>query len=347
VACACALVFSLDLSLTLARLQPGGSGAGPNVFASADAAARALQEANTTVLEEATTSTEGPTTTTEPPTTTTTVPPIPARPASWTLGPYQGVGVWIDVYDWTSEMTSGNPRVGVADIDRMADLGIQTVYIQTSHRRSASDVMEPERLLPMIDQAHARGMSVVGWYLPMLEDVDLDLRRLVAAASLPIDGVGVDIESLSVANADERNARLLQLSTALRQSIGEAAMSAIVQSPVVMQVVNPGFWPRFPWVEVGQLYDVIQPMSYWTERKPDWRSGERVSSEDIDRIRASTGRPDMPVHLVGGIANGVSDLDLNGMIAAIQSRNILGGSLYDWSTSQPFQWDLLRILRAG
>jgi hypothetical protein len=344
VACACAVVLALDLTVALSGLGPDGGRRPTSVVASAKAAG-AAQELD--AAAPATPTAPEPTTTTQPPTTTTTVPPVPARPEPWTLGPYQGVGAWIDVYDWTAEMTGGRPRVGVADIDRMADLGIQTVYIQTSHRRSASDVMEPEALLPMIDRAHERGMSVVGWYLPMFEDVDLDLRRLTAAASLPVDGVGVDIESLSVRDAGERNARLLQLSTALRAALGTKVISAIVQSPVVMQVVNPGFWPGFPWVEIGQLYDVVQPMSYWTERKPDWRSGERVSVEDIDRIRASTGRPDMPVHLVGGIANGVSDLDLNGMIAAIRSRGILGGSLYDWSTSQPFQWDLLRILRTG
>jgi hypothetical protein len=207
--------------------------------------------------------------------------------------------------------------------------------------------MEPDRLLPMIDRAHARGMAVVAWYLPMFENLSLDLQRLVAAARLPVDGLGVDIESLSIRNAADRSARLVDLSRALRDTLGPRAISAIVQSPVVMQVVNPGYWPGFPWAEIGQLYDVVQPMSYWTERKPDWRSGERVASEDIDRIRASTGRPDMPVHLVGGIASGVSDLDLYGMIQAIQSRGILGGSLYDWNTSSAFQWDLLKVLRVG
>jgi hypothetical protein len=245
-------------------------------------------------------------------------------------------------------MTGGNPRVGMGDVDRMADLGIQTLYIQTSHRRSASDVMEWDRLQTIIDRAHERGMSVVAWYLPMLEDVGLDLRRLAAAASLPVDGVGVDIESLAVKDVAERNRRLVELSTALRQTIGtDAVMSAIVQSPVVMQVVNPRYWPDFPWVEMGQLYDVIQPMSYWSERKPEWRSGARVSAEDIDRIRISTGRPDMPVHVVGGIANLVSDVDLLGMVDAIRSRGVLGGSLYDWSTSQAVQWDLLKVLRIG
>jgi hypothetical protein len=173
----------------------------------------------------------------------------------------------------------------------------------------------------------------------------VDLRRLVMAASLPVDGVGVDIESLAVADPAERSRRLVELSTALRNAIGTKAMSAIVQSPVVMQVVNPGYWPTFPWPELGGLYDVIVPMSYWSERKPEWRSGQRVTQEDIDRIRASTGRPDMPVHVAGGIAHLVTLDDVSGMIAAVQAHGAMGASLYDWNTSQPAQWDLLRALR--
>ena len=96
----------------------------------------------------------------------------------------------------------------MAQIDQMADLGIQTVYIQTAHRRSPADVLEPELLLPMIERAHARGMAVVAWYLPELVDTTYDLHKLLAAASLPVDGLGVDIESRAVGDPAERTRRL-------------------------------------------------------------------------------------------------------------------------------------------
>jgi hypothetical protein len=343
VACATVLVLAIDLVVLVARL---GDGAASPVAATGVAAA--VPFATTT-----TTAPPPPPPTTVPPTTTTTEPPRPAwydpaRPFAWTVQPYQGLGVWIDVYDWTMEITGGNPRVGPDTIDQMADQGIQTIYLQTSHRRSASDVMEPDRLLPMIDRAHARGMHVVAWYLPMLEDVHLDLRRLVAAADLPVDGVGVDIESLAVGDVAERNRRLLELSTALRNAVGDKAISAITPDLVVQQVINPGFWPAFPWVEIGATYDVVVPMAYWSVRaQPEWRSGARYVAENIDRARAATGRPDLPVHVAGGIADGVTLEDLTGMVDAIATRGALGGSLYDWATSNPTQWELLRALRVG
>jgi hypothetical protein len=339
---ACALVVVADARIAVDRL-----GTEPEHLHAALRAAAASSAVSAESAEPAPTTTTPAPTTTVPPTTTTTIGNRMTSSGPWSLGPYRGTGVWIDVYDWTAALTNGSPSIGLDDIDRMADLGIQTVYIQTAHRRLDADVVEPDRLLPLIQRAHERGMAVVAWYLPMLEDVGLDLRRLVAASNLPVDGLGVDIESLAIADPAERTRRLLELSNGLRQAVGTKALSAIVQSPVVMQVVNPGFWPTFPWPEIGQLYDVVQPMSYWSERKPEWRSGERVALEDIDRIRASTGRPDMPINVAGGIANTVTLEDVAGMVRAVQSRGVLGASLYDWSTSQPAQWDLLRVLRLG
>lgn len=293
-----------------------------------------------------------------PPTTRPPAPPGTAAPVTtaarattrtgaWTLGPLRGLGAWVDVYDWTDEFTGGRPKVTLPDIDGMAEAGVQTVFIQSTHRNSAADVIEPDRLRALIDRAHARGMAVVAWHLPTLEDVPDDLRRLVAASQLPVDGLGVDIEWRSVTDVAERNRRLLELSTSLRRALGSRALTAITPSAVQIQVINPNFWPGFPWAELARTYDAIVPMSYWSFRTGEWKSGERYAGEDIDRIRASTGRPDMPIHVVGGIADGVTVDELQGMARAITNRGALGGSLYDWSTSQPAQWNALRPLRVG
>jgi hypothetical protein len=114
---------------------------------------------------------------------------------------------------------------------------------------------------------------------------------------------------------------------------------------VQIQVVNPRFWPDFPWPTLGHLYDVIAPMSYWSDRRGEWRSGALLTAADVDRIRYSTGRPDMPVHFIGGIANSITLQDVVGMVSSLVPRRILGASLYDWSTSQAGEWNLLAGLR--
>ena len=277
----------------------------------------------------------------------TTQPAAPPSSGPWSLEPYRGLGAWVDVYDWSVELTGGAPTVSLAQIDQMAQQGVQTLYIQTGHRRSPSDIMEHHRLTDLIDRAHSHGMYVVGWYLPMLLDLETDLRRMVdAATALPLDGYGVDIESIEVGDVAERNRRLLTLSTRLRAALGPAkAISAITPSAVHLQVVNPGFWPDFPWAQLAGAYDVFQPMAYWSVRRTEWRHGARYIAENIDRIRAATGQPELPIHPVGGIADGVSVADIVGMLDVSTARGVLGLSLYDWRTSNPDQWAALTPIR--
>jgi hypothetical protein len=320
-----------------------------------------------------TSSTVLPTTTTLPPTTTTlapatTSPPAPvttrpapkpaarvARPApraapvplpTGPLAEYRGLGGWLDVFDWSLAYTSGNPGAGTADIDRMADLGVQTLYIQAARHDNPADVLEPERLHPLIDRAHQRGMRVVAWYLPTFEDTARDLQRLLALAALPVESVAVDIESTKVADANERSQRLLNLSSELRRLTPGRSLGAIVLPPVVLEVINGNYWPNFPWRELVPYYDVWLPMTYWTYRKVDsgYRDAERYTAENIDRLRNNVGFP-APVHPIGGIGDKTSVADLEGFHRAASARGALGGGIYDYRTTAPDHWPVLQRFR--
>lgn len=268
------------------------------------------------------------------------------RPAgAWTLLPYQGLGAWVDVYDWTEALGGPDPSVGLEDLDAMADAGVQTVFLQTAHNRIPGAVAERERLEELVDRAHDNGMFVVAWYLPTLVDVGVDLERLVASAALDVDGLGVDIESIEVDDPAVRTERLLELTADLRTELGEEkALSAITLTPVHLEVLNPDYWPGYPWAELGRAYDVIQPMAYWSIRTGELRSGERYVFENLERLRALAG-DEVHLHPVGGIADEVTDTDLDGMVTAAEAHLAIGGSLYDWATSSPAQWDRLAPLR--
>jgi len=226
------------------------------------AAAPARAVTTSTSLTTTTTST---TTTTPPPPPPPPPAPVPAiaafnpatalqAPGAFTFDPYAGLGTWIDVYDWSE--TYGGGAVGPADIDRMATLGVQTVYIQATRWDAATVILEPERLLALIKRARARGMRVVAWYLPDLSDLNNDMQRLTAIASLPIDGLGIDIESRSVEDVNARNQQLLSLSAWLRSQLPGQVLSAIVLPPVIMEDINPNYWPDYPWAGLAQYYDV-------------------------------------------------------------------------------------------
>jgi hypothetical protein len=270
----------------------------------------------------------------------------PPRPVPAGVGAYAGLGTWIDVYDWSRTFGGNGALVEVADIDRMAEVGVQTLYVQTSRFNVAADILEPERLKPLIARARERGMAVVAWYLPTFVDPADDLRRLVAAASLDVDAVAVDIESRDLADTAERNRRLVDLSRSLRSALPGMALGAIVFPPVVMEVINTSFWPGFPWEQLAPFYDVWVPMAYQSFRTAGsgYRDGGRYTAENIDRLRAHVGAGAV-VHVVGGIADETTPGDVDGMVAAAAQRGAIGGSLYDWRTTAPGLWPHLQGFR--
>jgi hypothetical protein len=293
-----------------------------------------------------------PPTTTVPPTTTTTTtappPPTTVQAAQVrSLLAYEGLGTWIDVYDWSTTFNRGAEQVGLADIDRMAASGVQTLYVQTSKWDAPTDVLEPERLLPMIARAKARGMHVVAWYLPTFENPQADMGRLMAATRIPgVDALAVDIESIKFRDVGERNRRLLEISTNLRKALPDMTLGAIPYPPVVTDVINPDLWPSFPWAQLAPLYDVWLPMNYQSDRKPEsgYRDAYRYTAENIDRMRARLGR-DVPVHAIGGIADRTSPADVGAMLKAAAQRHAIGGSLYDWKTTGDGLWASLQAFR--
>ena len=261
---------------------------------------------------------------------------------------FRGFGGWIDVYDWSNEYTNNKPAVGPGDIDRMADYGVQTLYVQTAKQASPNEVVDIELLRPIIDRAHDRGMRVVAWYVPSLEDPARDLRRLLASASLGVEAIGVDIESRAVRDPAERNRRLVDLSIALRQRLPGVPIAAIPMPAVLMEVVNPNFWPGFPYREIAPAYDVWMPMNYWTSRTraSGYKDAYRYTAENIDRLRAQLGRPDAPVHIIGGIGDESSTADIDNMYRAAAERGALGGSIYDYRTTHDALWPHLQQFRS-
>ncbi len=271
----------------------------------------------------------------------------PERPAPRSTSVYGGLGVWVDAFDFSPSYTSRDPVVTAATVDEWAELGVDTVYLQASRPddRAPGVLLEEDLLGELLVRAHAEGISVVGWYLPTFVDVDADLERLLAIASFEalghrFDGVAVDIEFIEgVPDDDERSRRLVSLSTALRAALPGEALGGIVPPAVQLEVVNPGYWPRFPWRELDAVYDVWMPMAYWTTRTAEsgYRDPYAYTEESTRRMRNNLGRPDAVVHPVGGIGDATLIEDLGAYRRALVDVGAIGGSLYDWASLPPAQ----------
>ena len=154
----------------------------------------------------------------------------PAR-ATAATDVFQGLGTWIDIYDTAVYAT---PNALAA---RLAARGVRTAWIETSNDRSKTDVVDPVGLGRTVDALHARGIRIVGWYLPGHDNHARDLRRARAMLAFrtpqggTFDGIAFDVESLRNKNVKQRTARVLDLLARLGAEAGSTPVAAITYPP--------------------------------------------------------------------------------------------------------------------
>ena len=281
----------------------------------------------------------GAATTAAPETTTTSAAPSVSRDD---LRAYAGPGTWVDAFDFSPAHSNGKPEVAPADVDRMVAAGVRTIYIQSARPEdplAPGDLLEPGLLGQFLARAHARGLNVVAWYLPHLSNLDDDMRHVTASMSFSSDGHRFDGFALDsewrAAGPDHGalSAQLVELSRRIRDAAGERPVGAIVMPPVLTDVVNPAFWPGFPWAGIAPYYDVWLPMGYWTNRTTasGFRDAARYTAENVRLLRAYVG--DVAIHAIGGIGDAATADDYEGFARVCAGEGLLGCSVYDWETS--------------
>lgn len=254
--------------------------------------------------------------------------------------PFRGFGAWVDVYDgklW------GNPE---ATVERIADRGIRTLYLQTASTSTRRRTIRyPDETARFLDAARRHGIRTVAWYLPELLGHPKDLRRALAAATFTtpngarFDGVALDIEATAEADDDLRAQRLLDLSGQVRQILGpDYPLGAIVPSPIR----GPDFWPILPLAELAEIFDAILPMAYWTFHVEGEDEAHGFISQSIRMLREEAG-PEVPIHVIGGIAD-TAPGELRGFVRAVREAEVAGASVYDVDTTDERGWRALSDL---
>jgi hypothetical protein len=272
---------------------------------------------------------------------------------------YQGLGAWVDVFDFVPAYQQGGvpPTVTADDVDTMASLGVHTLFLQAARNDDRTNgLVAPDLLVPFLQRAHSHGMKVVGWYYPTFADVDVDLARLMQIANFDVsgqrfDGISVDIEDNQVVTDPvQRSANLVELSRRLKESLpAGAAIGATVLPAVQTEVINPLYWPGFPWAQLRPYYDVWLPMAYWSfrDKAGPYHSGYTYVTESVRRMRALVGDPNLKVHPVGGIADVITEAETRDFVRALTDTDAIGGSLYDYRTTNGGIWGALRGVDAA
>jgi hypothetical protein len=279
--------------------------------------------------------------------------PVEAAAATnLTRNPYVGLGAWVDMYSWSDSFTGAAPHFGLADVDAMAAQGVQTLYIQAASQTGPATVLEADRLLALIAQAHRVGVAVVVWYLPSLVNLADDMARLLEISNLPSEGIAVDIESTDVADVAARNAALVSLSRQLHLAVPTRPLGAVVLPATQLEVINTHYWPSFPYADLAPFYDTWLPMVYWTGRLPEsgFHDGYRYTADSIERLRADLGPrlgPMAKVNPIGGVSvDGMAPSDMAGFVKAVKDTHSQGGSIYEWPGTDLGAWAVLRALRS-
>ncbi|HZG92446.1 MAG TPA: hypothetical protein VEZ42_19735 [Pseudonocardia sp.] len=270
----------------------------------------------------------------------------PAPAAGWTgwtpvdpLRPFRGLGTWVDVFDYAAL----DPVAAVAD---MRARGVRTLYLGTARYTGTADFHDAAAAGRWLDEAHRAGLAVVGWYVPGYGDPARDVRRTIAVARFVspggqrFDAVGVDIERFDEVGRAAFAERSVTHLSEVRAGT-DAVIGAIVPAPFTTDPGNN--WAGFPWAAVGQRSEVVVPMALWSYRTdftPDQVHGWVL--DQVRRTRALTGRP---VSVEGGVAGEgrtpVTADRVSRFVDAVGEGGAIGGSHYDYATTDPAFWPLL------
>jgi hypothetical protein len=263
------------------------------------------------------------------------------------IGPFQGMGVWVDLYD---DAAWADPAAAVAG---MAANGVHTLYLETSNFNRSFPFVDKQGVAAFVDAAHDDGVQIVAWYFPGFVNVGQDATRSKAAirfrtdAGNGFDGFALDIENPDVTDVSVRTARLLDLSKRLRSFAGESyPLGGIIPSPRGI-VVHKDYWPGFPYADLAAIYDVIMPMSYFTWHHPTGPSTHLYLTQNIRIIQREVGSDQVPIHVIGGIAQDASLDQAQAFVDVLRERGAIGGSYYTYTGVHGAEWSVLRQIPAN
>ena len=268
--------------------------------------------------------------------------PAPPPPSGPSLITYKGLGAWVSLYDFAF---TTNPIDPAEATSLMASHGVQTLYLQTSRWNLPAPVYDSGVEAQLIQDAHAHGIKVVGWYLPGFADARADVANALAVLNFRtssgqrFDGLALDIEDKSAVGGSVSafDAGIVTFSRDLRAAVGHGvALGAIVPDAVNNQRYPAG-WVGFPWPEIARDYDVVMPMAYWSVTKPS--SSCLATQEDTAAYTRSVYHTTItlmgttkPILLVGGVGDCDTLAEVQGYVTTAKSLGTLGAGIYSFET---------------
>jgi len=260
--------------------------------------------------------------------------------------PLRGIGLWF-VLDDREHGADAAARVAAAARDN----GLSHLYIEVATSRGG--FFGGPWLDALLPAARAANVRVIGSVYTDLDDVpadvslSLDVARYRTPAGLALDGLTADVEETLVPENVRAYGELL------RHHLGDDYL-------LVATVYPPESWyaPRYPWSALPATWNAIAPMAYWRHMEERPFTAAEVDTyirRNLAKVRALTGRPDMPVEMLGQFhEQGRPNLfgpemptaaEIVAAARAAREAGAIGISYFDWARATPAHWDALAEIR--
>jgi hypothetical protein len=106
--------------------------------------------------------------------------------------------------------------------------------------------------------------------------------------------------------------------------------------------MSPSYWPEIPYRALTRYYTAFLPMAYSTLRGLHGRaSTSAYLVETVSDIRAASGKPSFPIHLIGGLTSYMGAKEAAGFMQAVARAKPFGFSLYAFGQTTPATWRAL------
>lgn len=260
--------------------------------------------------------------------------------------PLRGLGMWFTL-DSREHGEAAGARVAAAARAN----GLSHLYVEVA--TSPGGFFGAHWLNELLPAARAAGVRVIGSVYTCLDDVAADLALALAVAryrtpdGLALDGLTADIEETLVAENVQAFGELL------RHHLGDDYLLVATVYPA------EGWWvSRYPWRALVTSWNAVAPMTYW-----QMMAGRRLSPAEVAifvqrsvaTLRAATGRPDLPVELLGQLfelgrprllgPDPPTPAEVEAAAAAARDAGAVGITFFDWARATPAHWEALASFR--
>ncbi|MDQ6883948.1 MAG: hypothetical protein M3077_06880 [Candidatus Dormibacteraeota bacterium] len=191
-----------------------------------------------------------------------------------------GKGAWFMIFD--GEWTDPDADRAAALVDSAVRADLSHVYVRIAdspHHFYAAAMLQD--LLPI---AHARGLKVIGWIEPMLDDPGSDASDAIAAANFEEQGQRLDGLALTIEGNNTSDPNVGQYLAGVRS--GAAGLNGLGDQYLLIASTLPTPYdhPGYAYATMSRYCQVFAPMAYWRATGLPQYSGTDGARAYIDQV---------------------------------------------------------------